>query len=151
MIMIIESIGTVKSPVTEGVDHNWGSVISEIHINESLVDGLQGLEAFSEIIIVFFMHKSTFHLDSDLVRRPQGRLDMPMVGIFAQRAKHRPNPIGISTVKLLEVSGNVLKVRGLDAIDGTPVLDIKPYYPEFDCRKDAVVPEWVSQLMKGYF
>lgn len=149
--MFIESIGTVKSPVTEGVDHDWGKVVSEIVINESLVDGLQGLEAFSEIMVIFFMHKSTFDAKSDLIRRPQGRLDMPMLGIFAQRAKHRPNPIGVSVVKLLGISGNILKVSGLDAIDGTPVLDIKPYFPEFDCRSDAVAPEWVSRLMKNYF
>lgn len=149
--MFIESIGIVKSPITEGVDHDWGNVVSEILINESLAGGLQGIEAFSEVMVIFFMHKSTFDLNSDLVRRPQGRLDMPMVGIFAQRAKHRPNPIGVSVVNLLEISGNVLKVRGLDAIDGTPVLDIKPYYPEFDCRNAAVVPEWVNRLMKDYF
>lgn len=149
--MFIESIGSVKSHVAEGIDHDWGSVVSEIHLKETFADGLRGIETFSEIMVIFFMHKSTFDLNSDLIRRPQGRLDMPMVGIFAQRAKHRPNPIGVSVVSLLEVSGNVLKVKGLDAIDGTPVLDIKPYYPEFDCRKNAAVPAWVSRLMENYF
>ncbi|MBP2636167.1 MAG: uncharacterized protein H6Q72_2074 [Firmicutes bacterium] len=148
---MLESIGTVKSPISEGIDQEWGTVISEIHVEESLADGLQGLEAFSDILVVFFMHQSTFTVGGDLIRRPQGREDMPRLGIFAQRAKHRPNPIGITAVKLLSVSGNVLKVKGLDAIDGTPVLDIKPYYPQFDCRSDAVVPEWVNRLMKDYF
>jgi len=148
---LLESIGTVKSPISEGIDQEWGTVISEIHVEESLADGLQGLEAFSDILVVFFMHQSTFTVGGDLIRRPQGREDMPRLGIFAQRAKHRPNPIGITAVKLLSVSGNVLKVKGLDAIDGTPVLDIKPYYPQFDCRSDAVVPEWVNRLMKDYF
>ena len=76
---------------------------------------------------------------------------MPELGIFAQRAKHRPNPIGVTAVRLLGVDGNVLRVRGLDAIDGTPVLDIKPYFPRFDAPGDACVPEWVERLMAEYF
>ena len=76
---------------------------------------------------------------------------MPEVGIFAQRAKHRPNPIGITAVELVTREGNVLKVRGLDAIDGTPVLDIKPYYPAFDLIEKPEVPEWVKRLMLDYF
>lgn len=149
--MVITSIGTVRSPINEGIDQDWGKVISEIHIEEPLADGLRGLEAFSDILVVFYMHQSTFTAGSDLIRRPQGREDMPLLGIFAQRAKHRPNPIGITAVKLLEIAGNVLKVQGLDAIDGTPVLDIKPYFPAFDCRTDAVIPTWVNRLMKDYF
>ena len=147
----IEPIGTVKSPVTEAVDEGWGGVVSEIHLQESLAAGLQGIEQFSHIIVIFFMHQSTFDLAADLVRRPRERPDMPLVGTFAQRAKHRPNPIGITTVQLIRVEGNILEVKGLDAIDGTPVLDIKPYVPAFDCGANAVVPGWVEKLMKGYF
>lgn len=149
--MNIEPIGIVKSPVKEGVDENWGNVICEIHLNDSLAPGLQGLEPFSHILVLFHMHQFTFDIGADLVRRPRGRSDMPLVGAFAQRAKHRPNPIGVTAVKLLEVRANVLKVQGLDAIDGTPVLDLKPYLPEWDCRPDANVPEWVEKLMEGYF
>jgi tRNA-Thr(GGU) m(6)t(6)A37 methyltransferase TsaA len=76
---------------------------------------------------------------------------MPLVGIFAQRARHRPNPIGITSVRLLEVKANSLVVQGLDAIDGTPVLDIKPYFPQYDCVADAQHPEWVDRLMADYF
>ena len=76
---------------------------------------------------------------------------MPLVGAFAQRAKHRPNPIGITAVEILAAEGNVLTVRGLDAIDGTPVLDIKPYLPAFDRVDDARVPAWIEKLMEGYF
>ena len=75
---------------------------------------------------------------------------MPLVGIFAQRGKDRPNQIGMTAVEVLSVSDDALVVRGLDAIDGTPVLDIKPYYPMYD-RRDARVPEWVDRLMDGYF
>ena len=76
---------------------------------------------------------------------------MPELGIFAQRAKHRPVPVGITAVELIAVAGNVVKVRGLDAIDGTPVLDIKPYFPAFDKIDDAAVPDWAEILMKNYF
>lgn len=149
--MNLEPIGTVKSPVTEAVDKNWGNIISEIHLVDSLAAGLQGIEQFSHIVVIFFMHRSAFGLATDLVRRPRGRSDMPRVGTFAQRARHRPNPIGITTVQLIRVEGNVLKVKGLDAIDGTPILDIKPYWAVFDRAPSATAPEWVGKLMEGYF
>ena len=76
---------------------------------------------------------------------------MPLVGIFAQRAKHRPNPIGVTAVRLLEIRDSVLIVQGLDAIDGTPVVDIKPYVPAFDTAEDVSVPAWINTLMKNYF
>jgi tRNA (Thr-GGU) A37 N-methylase len=76
---------------------------------------------------------------------------MPLIGIFAQRAKHRPNPIGITSVQIVSVQENSLKVRGLDAIDGTPVLDIKPYFPIYDLKDTATTPQWVDILMKDYF
>ncbi len=76
---------------------------------------------------------------------------MPEVGIFAQRAKDRPNPIGITAVKIVTVGSGYLEVKGLDAINGTLILDIKPYYPQYDLINDAKVPEWVERLMKDYF
>ncbi len=151
MTLNIESIGTVKSPVKEGVDEDWGGVISEIHLEERYASGLVGLNEFSHILVVFYMHKSTFEEGAHLQRRPQGRQDMPLIGIFAQRAKHRPNPIGVTAVELLVVRGNIITVRGLDAIDGTPVLDVKPYFPVYDCRVEARTPGWADELMKGYF
>src|SRR3990167_5620778 len=135
--MNVEPIGIVKSPVKEAVDENWGNVVAEIHLLDSMASGLQGIEQFSHLIVVFFMHQSIF--------------DMALVGTFAQRARHRPNPIGVTTVELLEVKQNVVKVKGLDAIDGTPVLDLKPYLPAWDCRLQARIPEWVERLMQGYF
>ena len=149
--MNVEPIGIVKSPVKEAVDENWGNVVAEIHLLDSMASGLRGIEQFSHLIVVFFMHQSTFDLETYLVRRPRGRSDMPLVGTFAQRARHRPNPIGVTTVELLEVKQNVVKVKGLDAIDGTPVLDLKPYLPAWDCRLQARIPEWVERLMQGYF
>jgi tRNA-Thr(GGU) m(6)t(6)A37 methyltransferase TsaA len=137
--------------VKEGVDCGWGTVVSEIHVERELADGLVGLESFSHIVVVFHMHQSTWKPDADLVRRPQGRADMPALGIFAQRAKHRPNPLGVTSVRLLSVTDNVLRVQGLDAIDGTPVLDIKPYFRQFDEASDVDGPSWVDTLMCGYF
>jgi len=141
----LEVIGTVNSPVTEGVDEDWGSVVSEIQLNEKYVSGLRGLEEFSHVLVLFYMHKYSFDPDADLVRRPQGRPDMPLTGVFAQRAKHRPNPIGVTAVELLKVKGDILVVRGLDAINGTPVIDVKPYFPAFDSRPGAEnLPGWTS-------
>lgn len=149
--MELKPIGLVKSPVTKGVDENWGQVVAEIHLEQSLAAGLKELDQFRQIIVLFYMDKSTFNPETDLIRRPQGRSDMPEVGIFAQRAKHRPNPIGITTVELISIQENVLTVKGLDAIDGTPVLDLKPYYPDYDWIANPSVPQWVETLMENYF
>lgn len=111
--MNIQEIGIIKSPVTEPQDEGWGEVIAEIHLNQKFAPGLHGVDQFSHLIIIFFMHQAVFD-PCDLVRRPRGRADMPEVGIFAQRAKHRPVPIGITTVRLMGLEGNVLKVKGLD-------------------------------------
>ncbi|MFC2042502.1 tRNA (N6-threonylcarbamoyladenosine(37)-N6)-methyltransferase TrmO [Chloroflexota bacterium] len=149
--MNCKPIGIVKSPVKEGVDKDWGKVISEIHIDKEFACGLNGVDSFSHIIVIFEMHQSSWTPENDLVRRPQGRVDMPLVGIFAQRAKHRPNPIGITSVRLLGVEENILRVQGLDAIDETPVLDIKPHFPQYDRVSDSRNPEWVDRLMSEYF
>ena len=143
-------IGTVKCPVTEKVDHNWGAVISQIILAPEYEQGLIGLSEFSHALIIFHLNEAKFVSEKHLVRRPQGREDMPMVGIFAQRAKDRPNPIGITAVEIVGVNRNILTVKGLDAIDGTPVLDIKPYYPQYE-KKDATTPNWVETLMETYF
>jgi tRNA-Thr(GGU) m(6)t(6)A37 methyltransferase TsaA len=149
--MQLQSIGTVRSPVSTGVDEDWGSVTAELHLSEWLAPGLAGLSDFSHLIVVFWMHEASFERGSDLVRRPRGRADLPELGIFAQRAKHRPNPIGITPVRLLEVAGQIVTVQGLDAIDGTPILDLKPYVPAFDLVKAPTTPAWMDELMRGYF
>lgn len=109
------------------------------------------MDDFSHVIIIYHLNEAKFIAEKHLVRRPQGRQDMPNIGIFSQRAKDRPNAIGITAVKLLSVHKNTVKIQGLDAIDGTPVLDIKPYYPQYDLKTDAITPEWVNILMKNYF
>ncbi len=149
--MTMEPIGIVRSPVQEGTDEGWGSVRSRIELRQDLAGGLLGIEEFSHAMIIFHMHRHTFSAGEDLTRHPRGRADMPLVGAFAQRAKHRPNPIGITAVRIVRAEGNVLIVEGLDAIDGTPVLDIKPYVPTFDRIENATVPTWMERLMEGYF
>lgn len=151
MAGIPEPIGFVHSPVSDEINEQWGKIHADIHIRPELTNGLTGIEQFSHLLVVFWMHRAVFDPAGDLVRRPRGRDDMPLLGIFAQRAKHRPNPIGITTVQLLGRTENILTVRGLDAIDGTPVIDIKPYVPQFDRADEATIPAWMERLMEGYF
>ena len=149
--MNLEPVGTVKSPVTKETDEGWGKVTSEIRLNDAYAEGLTGLDGFSHAIIVFYMHKASFDASRHLVRRPQGKSDMPEVGIFAQRAKHRPNPIGVTAVEIVKVEGSILTVRGLDAVDSTPVLDVKPYFAAFDRVSAPRTPDWVDVIMERYF
>lgn len=149
MPVCMEPIGYVVNDVTSAVDCGWAEVASKIVIKEHLAPALSGLGDFSHLLVVFWMHQAKS--PAVLRRKPQGREDMPEVGLFSQRSKHRPNPIGITAVALVKVSGNEIVVRGLDAINGTPVLDIKPYYPDYDCRAGTRVPEWVERLMADYF
>lgn len=144
-------IGLVQNAVEHKKDNSWGDDVSEIILDKSLSSGLDGLMDFSHAIIIYYLDKANFIKEKHLQRRPQNREDMPLVGIFSQRGKDRPNHIGITTVQVLSVKDNILTVKGLDAINGTPVLDIKPYYPMYDCKENATVPEWVLRLMKKYF
>lgn len=145
-------IGVVRSSQTHAVDHGWGKISAEILIDPAFRGGLHGLEQFSHAVIVFFMHAIDFQPHRDLVRRPRGRHDMPELGIFAQRAACRPSRIGITTVRIIAVGETTLRVGGLDAIDGTPVLDIKPHAATFDAPRDAdPAPQWFSELMRDYF
>lgn len=148
--IILNPIGYVKNSVDTKKDTSWGEDLSTIMLDESYSGGLKGLEDFSHVIVLYYLDKASFDKEKHLQRHPQNRDDMPLVGIFSQRGKDRPNKIGMTSVKIVSVGENMLTVKGLDAIDGTPVLDIKPYYPVYD-KKDAVVPEWVNRLMEHYF
>jgi tRNA (adenine37-N6)-methyltransferase len=147
----VNPIGHVESPVSEKVDENWGDVTSRIVILPAYRAGIRGLDGFSHVLVLTFLHQASFDSSRHLVRRPRGLPSMPEVGIFSQRAKDRPNPIGVTAVQLIACFDDGIVVRGLDAIDGTPVLDIKPYYPHYDRVESAQVPAWVDNLMKGYF
>ena len=148
--IIMAPIGRVENTVREKKHTAWGQDVSSIVLEEQYHTGLRGLEGFSHAVILFFLDGARYDRREHLLRRPRGREDMPLVGIFSQRCKDRPNRIGMTAVEILEVTDTTLVVRGLDAIDGTPVLDIKPYYPVYD-KKDAAVPEWVGRLMDNYF
>ena len=146
----MQPIGRVHNTVAEKKDHSWGEELSTIELEEACRPGLTGLLDFSHAIVRTYLDKAAYQPEKHLQRRPQNRKDMPLTGIFAQRAKDRPNPIGLTAVEIVSVTEGTLTVKGLDAVDGTPVLDIKPYYPVYD-RKDARVPEWVDRLMADYF
>ena len=147
----LNPIGFVSSSVTEQTDKNWSKITSKIILNSEYAGSLNGLEEFSHAIILTFLHQAFYNKEQHLIRRPRNLNSMPKVGIFAQRAKDRPNPIGITTVEIISVCNSSLEVKGLDAINETPVLDIKPYYPEYDKIINPKVPEWVNILMKDYF
>jgi tRNA-Thr(GGU) m(6)t(6)A37 methyltransferase TsaA len=144
-------IGTVRNGRASAADQGWGSVVSTLEIAPEFAAGLEGLGAFSHVVVVFYMHLDPDREPPTLVRRPRGRDDMPALGVFAQRGRMRPNPLGVTACEIVRVIPGRLVVRGLDAVEGTPVLDLKPYFPVFDRRDDARVPEWVGTLMEGYF
>ncbi len=151
--IILRPIGVVRCPRTDTRDDDWGLVESTITLDAGRFtpDVLLGLDAFSHLEIVYFFHlvqEEQIHLGA---RHPRNRKDWPRVGIFAQRAKARPNRLGVSRCALTGVEGLTLRVRGLDAIDGSPVLDIKPYFDEFGPRGEVVQPQWSEEIMENYY
>src|ERR1041384_1017398 len=148
----IASIGTVRNDRTD-VQHtdDWGAVRSTITVDERFGDAcLQGLEGFSHVEVLFVFDR--FPADGDF-REPRpyrGRADLPPVGIFAGRGPRRPNRIGVTTCPIVSVRGRELTVLALDAVSGTPVIDLKPTMTEF-LPTDVRQPEWVGGLMADYF
>jgi tRNA (adenine37-N6)-methyltransferase len=148
----VRSIGLVSSSRIDAVDDDWGEVRATIALLPPFdARSLVGLSEFSHIEVLFLFHGVDPSAVSTSSRRPRGNPDWPDVGIFAQRAKDRPNRLGLCTCELVEVRGATVEVRGLDAIDGTPVLDIKPYMAEFAPRTPVHEPSWAHELMAGYF
>jgi tRNA-Thr(GGU) m(6)t(6)A37 methyltransferase TsaA len=145
MDMVMEPIGQVRNDVRRPMREGWEDVISEIILRAGLEGATEGLERFSHIIVLFWMHEVPRGGVVSARVHPKGRLDLPLVGLFATRSPRRPNPVGLSVVRLLECQGNALRVKGLDAIDETPVVDIKPYMPR-DLVGGATSPEWVARL-----
>ncbi|MCD6530544.1 tRNA (N6-threonylcarbamoyladenosine(37)-N6)-methyltransferase TrmO [Candidatus Bathyarchaeota archaeon] len=118
---------------------------AKIVLAEELAEGLEGIEGFSHIYVIFWLHKVEDHERRVLKVHPRGIRDLPLVGVFATRSPMRPNPIGLTLVELVERRGNVLIVRGLDALDGTPVLDIKPFVSE-TAGMESRLPDWFTRL-----
>lgn len=146
--MLLKPIGVVRNEVKEPRKVEWEGIISEIEIREDLEEALDGIEGFSHIIVLFWFHLAPSEFPIKV--HPRGRQDLPLIGILVSRYSARPNPIGLSVVRLLERKGRVLRVQGLDACDGTPVIDIKPFIPGYDSPHQATTPDWEKKLRDEY-
>jgi tRNA-Thr(GGU) m(6)t(6)A37 methyltransferase TsaA len=148
----VQPIGVVRSPRKDMSDDFWGKVDAEIVLAEHLPDeAFAGLGDFSHVEVIFLMDRVDLAKVETGSRHPRERSDWPLVGIFAQRGKARPNRIGLTRGTIQKLEGRVLTVRGLDAIDGTPVLDIKPWMGEFGPIGATQQPEWATELMADYY
>jgi tRNA (adenine37-N6)-methyltransferase len=149
----LNPVGIVRSTRKNVEDDNWDAEQSYIQLDETVFnsEAFVGLIDFSHAEILFHMDQ----VDSDKVERtarhPRNNTEWPKVGIFSQRGKNRPNQIGLTICKILKVEGAKLYLEGLDAVDGSPVLDIKPWVLEFAPRGSIFQPKWISELMTGYW
>lgn len=149
----VRPIGFVRNDRLDLTDDFWGDVVSDIEIDSSVVPShsLEGLEKFSHAEVIFHFDRvagSALNLD---LRSPRNLPHLPRVGVFSQRVKDRPNWLGVSRCEVLARNGSTLKVRGLDAVDGTPVLDIKPWMDAFGPRQATIEPPWVPEIMSDYY
>ncbi len=148
----LEPVGFVFSSRSEVQDDSWDSVKSYIDLTNNFSEkSLLGLLDFSHVEIIFYMHKVVESKIQTKSRYPRNNKDWPEVGIFSQRGKNRPNKIGHTICELIHVDKSRLYLKGLDAINGTPVLDIKPWVNEFGPRGKVKQPRWISELMAGYW
>jgi tRNA-Thr(GGU) m(6)t(6)A37 methyltransferase TsaA len=160
--MVLRQVGVVKSPLkepslaAENGDLSWKiradraseerAVVSEIVIDEALTGILDGIEDFSHCLVLYWAHGVSEGGRSIVKAHPMGRKDLPLVGIFATCSPARPNPLCATVVKLLERNGNLLKVQGLDAVDGSPIIDIKPYNPSYYHVGTVKIAAWLEQI-----
>lgn len=151
MEIILQPIATVKNARTEPIDDHWEAIVAEIELADHIPSEVfNNITDFSHVEVIYFFNRVKI---DDIVYsgRPRGNPEYPLVGIFGQRKKDRPNQISLATVELLELNGRSIKVKFLDAIDGTPVLDIKPVFKEFQPKGQIRQPSWVSDLMRKYW
>ena len=146
-------IGVVRNEVAEAKDDIWDGVVSKIELDAARFqpDSVAGLDEFSHVEVIFRFH---LVVEGEIVfgaRHPRGQQKWPRVGIMAQRGRARPNRIGATVCRLIGVDGLSVTVEGLDAVNGTPVLDIKPYMQEFGPRGAVRQPDWASELMSSYW
>ena len=151
--VIVTPIGHVRGGRAEAVDDAWDAVEAEIVLDPAQLgpEAALGLEAFSHLVVVFVFDRLDPAKVERGARHPRGRLDWPRMGILAQRGSPRPNRIGVTACRLLGVDGLRLQVRGLDAVDGSPVLDVKPHMTGFDPRGAVREPDWAREIMQGYW
>lgn len=148
----IRAIGHVTGSRTDRRDDGWADETATIVLTDEFDDeSLLGLDGFSHVEVVFRFHGVGDHEVTVGARHPRNNRSWPRVGIFAQRASKRPNRLGVTVCELLGVEGRRIRVRGLDAIDGTPVLDVKPVMRAFLPRGEVSEPDWVGELMAGYW
>ena len=151
MNIVLNPVAFVKNSRKEIADDYWGSVISEIELAEGIpAKSLNGIDSFSHLEIIYYFDQ-TDKSKIKFIGHPRGNKDWPEAGIFAQRKKDRPNSIGLTIVELIERNERTITVRYLDAIDGTPVIDIKPVMKEFLPAKEIRQPDWSVELMKNYW
>lgn len=144
----MRSIGHVISPVKFPQRVKWEDLEAQVVIDPEWAEALEGIEEFSHIWILFGLHRAAEERRFAAKVHPMGQQDLPLVGALATRTPHRPNPIALTPVQLLRREGNVLTVRGLDAYDGAPILDIKPYLAPGDCIPEATAPDWVHTIQE---
>ncbi len=145
----LQPIGVVRTSANElELQTNRANVVSEVVVDEAYSPALKGVEGYSHLIVLFWLHRVTPQMRKRLIAGTPRKGKALGLGVFAMRGRSRPNPIGLAVVELLGLEGNALKVRALDALDGTPVLDIKPY--DFIDRKEEIrVPGWWRTLHPG--
>ena len=153
MTFEIGAVGHVRGGRTEATDDDWGPSRARIELDPARFgpEALFGLADFSHAEIIFLFDRVGPDEISIGARRPRGNPDWPLVGIFAQRGKGRPNRLGVTVCRVMAVNGLTLEVEGLDAIDGTPVIDIKPVLTGFLPRGEIREPAWAPELMEGYW
>jgi tRNA-Thr(GGU) m(6)t(6)A37 methyltransferase TsaA len=151
--IILEPIGRVSSPRTIPLDDDWDTITATITLDHARFtpEALMGLDAFSHVEVVYLFDRVDPASIETSSRHPRGNRAWPSVGVFAQRAKSRPNRIGVSVCELLNVDELTVTVRALDAVDSSPVLDLKPYMQEFAPRGEVRQPDWSHELMAGYW
>lgn len=153
-MITLKPVAFVKNSRKEISDDYWGGIISEITLTDDFDDtALKGIEEFSHLEIIFYFDKIKEKNIKTGSHHPRNNPNWPEAGIFAQRGKNRPNQLGLSLVRLIEHKGRSLFVKWLDAIDGTPVLDIKPVIKEFlpDPGEEIKQPKWAVELMSNYW
>jgi tRNA (adenine37-N6)-methyltransferase len=154
MDILLSPIGQVISSIPEGRDDHWSEMAAEIRLDESQFGpaSLEGLRDFSHVEVVFYFDQIREEQVEKSMRHPRENPRWPKIGIFAQRGRKRPNRLGATICEIVSVAGLSLHVRGLDAFNGSPVLDIKPVMVEFiPDRKSIRQPQWSRELMSTYF
>jgi tRNA-Thr(GGU) m(6)t(6)A37 methyltransferase TsaA len=142
----IMPIGVVRNAVGEIMHHGWEDVVSELAVEPAFAESLDGLEEFSHLVVVFWLDRVTAEQRQIRKLHPRDRADLPLQGALATHTQHRPNPIGLTTVRLIERRGSVLVVQGLDAVNGTPILDVKPWSGREAPREEVRLPEWLGRM-----